>query len=166
MNTILGLMKKFVASDVGTFVKNNVRIRILGSREGLSSSVMKMISDAEGRTANCTGLQLNVAFNYGARTELVDAVKSIAKLIADGALAVEDIDEGQMSSALYTAELPDPDVIFRTSGEQRLSNFLLWQAAYSEFVFSEEYWPDFDRTSFVRLLDAYANRKRRFGSVG
>ncbi len=127
---------------------------------------MKMIGDAEGRTAHCTGLQLNVAFNYGARTELVDAVKSIAHRIADGTLAVEDIDEGQMSSALYTAELPDPDVIFRTSGEQRLSNFLLWQAAYSEFVFSEEYWPDFDRTSFVSLLDAYANRKRRFGSVG
>lgn len=166
VNTILGLMKKFVASDVGTFVKNNVRIRILGSRDGLSSSVLKMISDAEGRTAHCTGLQLNVAFNYGARTELVDAVKSIAARVADGALALDDIDETQLSSALYTAELPDPDVIFRTSGEQRLSNFLLWQAAYSEFVFSEEYWPDFDRASFVRLLDAYANRKRRFGCVG
>jgi len=166
VNTILGLMKKFVASDIGTFVKNNVRVRILGSREGLNNSVLKMIDDAEGRTDHCTGLQLNVAFNYGARAEIVDAVKSVAARVASGELAPEDVDENMFSKSLYTKGLPDPDVVFRTSGEQRLSNFLLWQAAYAEFVFSDEFWPDFDRSSFVSLLDAFAGRKRRFGSVG
>ncbi|MFT6659244.1 isoprenyl transferase [Maritalea sp.] len=166
VNTILGLMKKFVASDIGTFVKNNVRVRILGSRDGLNSSVLKMIKDAEDRTQHCTGLRLNVAFNYGSRTELLDAAKAIAARVANGDLDLNDIDENMFTQSLYTADLPDPDVIFRTSGEQRLSNFLLWQAAYSEFIFSEEYWPDFDRASFLSLLDSYAGRKRRFGSVG
>ncbi|MCZ4273033.1 isoprenyl transferase [Maritalea porphyrae] len=166
VNTILGLMKKFVASDVGTFVQNNVRVRILGSRVGLNNSVLKMIDDAEQRTQHCTGLQLNVAFNYGARSEMLDAAKSIAAKVASGEIQLDDIDENLFSQSLYTTGLPDPDVIFRTSGEQRLSNFLLWQAAYSEFVFSEEYWPDFDRASFLRLLDAYTGRKRRFGCVG
>jgi len=166
VNTILGLMKKFVASDIGTFVKNNIRVRILGSREGLNNSVLKMIDDAEVRTLHCTGLQLNVAFNYGARTEILDAAKSIAARVASGELEIGNIDESLFSQSLYTAELPDPDVIFRTSGEQRLSNFLLWQAAYSEFVFSDEFWPDFDRTSFLRLIDAYVGRTRRFGCVG
>lgn len=166
VNTILGLMKKFVASDISTFVKNNIRVRILGRREGLSSSILKMIDDAEQSTAHCTGLQFNVAFNYGARAEIVDAVKKIAEQAASGDIDVEKIDENLIAQHLYTAGLPDPDVIFRSSGEQRLSNFLMWQAAYSEFVFSDEFWPEFDRQSFVDLLNAYAARKRRFGGLG
>jgi undecaprenyl diphosphate synthase len=166
VNTILGLMKKFVASDISTFVKNNIRVRILGRREGLSSGILKMISDAEGATAHCTGLQFNVAFNYGARAEITDAVKQIVAKAASGELSADEIDENLIEQHLYTANLPDPDVIFRSSGEQRLSNFLMWQAAYSEFVFSEEYWPEFDRQSFLDLLQAYAARKRRFGGLG
>ena len=165
VNTILGLMRKFVASDIGTFAKNNIRVRILGSREGLSSQILKMIDDAEQATAHCTGLKFNVAFNYGARTEIIDATKSIAKRVASGEISVDDINEELFADALYTKDLPDPDVVFRSSGEQRLSNFLMWQAAYSEFVFSEEFWPDFDRQSFLNLLHAYAARKRRFGGV-
>ncbi|MGJ8528249.1 isoprenyl transferase [Maritalea sp.] len=165
INTILGLMKKFVASDIGTFAKNNVRIRILGSRKGLNSSVLKMIQEAEERTTQCTGLQLNIAFNYGARAEILDATIDIAERVARGELKTQDIDEDVMSRALYTGGLPDPDIIFRTSGEQRLSNFLLWQSAYSEFVFSQEFWPDFSRSSFLDLLHTFATRKRRFGNI-
>jgi len=166
VNTILGLMKKFVASDIGTFVKNNVRVRILGSRVGLSQSVMDMIAKAESQTEHCTGLQFNVAFNYGSRVEIVDAAVELANKVKSGEIQPSDIDEQMFSDALYTKSIPDPDVVFRTSGEQRLSNFLLWQAAYSEFVFSDEYWPDFDRASFLKLLESYAGRKRRYGGLG
>lgn len=165
INAILGLMKRFVASDISKFVAHNVRVRILGRREGLSKPILQMIEQAESRTAHCTGLQLNVAFNYGGRQEITDAVRALARDVQSGKISPEDIDEAAIAEKLYTAQMPDPDLIFRSSGEVRLSNFLLWQAAYSEFVFFDEFWPEFNRDIFVRIMEEFSGRKRRFGGV-
>ncbi len=165
INAILGLMKRFVASDISKFVAHNVRVRILGRREGLSKPILQMIEQAESRTEHCTGLQLNVAFNYGGRQEITDAVRALAQDVQSGKISPEDIDEAAIAEKLYTAQMPDPDLIFRSSGEVRLSNFLLWQAAYAEFVFFDEFWPEFNRDIFVRIMEEFSGRKRRFGGV-
>jgi undecaprenyl diphosphate synthase len=112
-----------------------------------------------------TGLKLQVAFNYGGKAEIADAVRRIAAQVAAGRLRPEDIDEETIGRFLYTAGLPDPDIVIRTSGEQRFSNFLLWQSAYSELFFLDEYWPDFDEAAFVRVLEEYSGRDRRYGGV-
>lgn len=163
---IFNLLRRFVASDLQRLIRNNVRIRIIGRRDGLEPSLVRLIEDAEAKTANNTGLNLIVAFNYGSKSEIADAARALAREVLAGRLSPDDIDEQRLSGALYTAGIPDPDLIIRTSGEQRLSNFLLWQAAYSEFVFIEENWPDFDEKSFVRVLEQYALRDRRFGGIG
>src|SRR5690606_8475634 len=135
---IFGLLRRFIASDLQRLIRNNVRVRIIGTRAGLEPSLVRLIDDVEAKTAHNTGLTLVVAFNYGGKSEIVEAARRLAMDVAAGRLAPEDITEERISSALFTAGIPDPDVIIRTSGEQRLSNFLLWQAAYSEFVFVEE----------------------------
>lgn len=163
---IFNLLRRFVASDLQRLIRNNVKVRIIGSREGLDPSLVRLIDDVEGKTAANTGLVLVVAFNYGGKTEIVDAVKAVARRVAAGQLDPEKVDEAMIGSALYTAGIPDPDLIIRTSGEQRLSNFLLWQAAYSEFVFVPENWPDFDEASFLRVLEIYSLRDRRYGGIG
>src|SRR5262249_39931236 len=143
----------------------NVRVRIIGSRADLEPSLVRLIEDVEAKTAGNTGLNLIVAFNYGGKAEITDATRAIARAVAAGTLKPEDITEATIEASLYTAGIPDPDLIIRTSGEQRISNFLLWQAAYSEFVFVDEYWPDFDEASFVRVLETFAQRDRRFGGI-
>lgn len=163
---IFNLLRRFVASDLQRLIRNNVKVRIIGSREGLDPSLVRLIEDVEGKTAANTGLVLVVAFNYGGKTEIVDAVKALARRVAAGQLDPEKIDEAMIETSLYTAGIPDPDLIIRTSGEQRLSNFLLWQAAYSEFVFVPENWPDFDEASFLRVLEIYSLRDRRYGGIG
>jgi undecaprenyl diphosphate synthase len=162
---IFNLMRRFIASDLQKLIRNNVRVRIIGTRRGLEPSLLRLIDDVEAKTANNTGLVLVVAFNYGGKAEIVDATRRIAEDVAAGRLAPEDITEATVEAALYTVGMPDPDVIIRTSGEQRISNFLLWQAAYSEFVFVDEYWPDFNEASFIRVLETYALRERRFGGI-
>ena len=162
---IFNLMRRFIASDLQQLIRNNVRVRIIGTRRGLEPSLLRLIDDVEAKTANNTGLVLVVAFNYGGKAEIVDATRRIAEDVAAGRLAPEDITEATVEAALYTVGMPDPDVIIRTSGEQRISNFLLWQAAYSEFVFVDEYWPDFNEASFIRVLETYALRERRFGGI-
>ncbi|MFP9137707.1 isoprenyl transferase [Devosia sp. XGJD_8] len=162
---IFNLLRRFVASDLQNLIRNNVRVRIIGSREGLEPSLVRLIEDVEAKTASNTGLVLIVAFNYGGKAEIADATRRIAREVAAGRLSPEAITEDTIAGALYTAGLPDPDLIIRTSGEQRISNFLLWQAAYSEFVFVDEYWPDFDEASFVRVLETFALRDRRFGGI-
>src|SRR5690606_35270064 len=139
---IFNLLRRFVASDLQSLIRNNVQVRIIGRRDGLEPGLVRLIDDAEAKTAGNTGLVLIVAFNYGSKTEIVDATRRIAQAVAAGQLAPEAITEDTIAAALYTAGLPDPDLIIRTSGEQRVSNFLLWQAAYAEFVFVDEYWPD------------------------
>jgi len=162
---IFSLLRRFVASDLQRLVRNNVRVRIIGSRAGLDPSLIRLIDDVEAKTAANTGLNLIVAFNYGGKAEIADAVRTIARDVAAGRLAPDAISEDTIANALYTAGLPDPDLIIRTSGEQRISNFLLWQAAYAEFVFVDEYWPDFDEACFIRVLEAFSLRDRRFGGV-
>lgn len=163
---IFNLLRRFVASDLQRLIRNNVRVRIIGSREGLEPSLLRLIDDVEAKTVHNTGLTLVVAFNYGGKAEIVAATRHLAREVAAGRLRPDDIDEARFGNALFTAGLPDPDVIIRTSGEQRLSNFLLWQAAYSEFVFVEENWPDFDETCFIRVLETYSQRDRRYGGIG
>lgn len=162
---IFNLLRRFVASDLQRLIRNNVQVRIIGSRDGLEPSLIRLIDDVEAKTASNTGLVLVVAFNYGGKAEIADAARKLAREVAAGRMSPEDITEDTMAAALYTAGLPDPDLIIRTSGEQRISNFLLWQAAYSEFVFVDENWPDFDENSFRRVLEAFALRDRRYGGI-
>ena len=163
---IFNLLRRFVASDLQKLMRNNVRVRIIGSRDGLEPSLVRLIDDVESKTQANTGLVLCVAFNYGGRAEIAEAMRYLAQEVAAGRLDPDTIDEATVSRSLYTTGIPDPDLIIRTSGEQRLSNFLLWQSAYSEFVFVPENWPDFDETSFVRMLEVYSLRDRRFGGLG
>jgi undecaprenyl diphosphate synthase len=162
---IFGLLRRFVASDLEKLHRNNVRVRIIGSREGLDDSLKRLIAEVESTTAQNTGLKLQVAFNYGGKAEITEAVRRIASLVGAGRLRAEDITEETIGRALYTSGMPDPDIIIRTSGEQRVSNFLLWQSAYAELVFVEENWPDFNEAAFRKVLEDYSGRDRRFGGV-
>jgi undecaprenyl diphosphate synthase len=162
---IFGLLRRFVASDLEALHRNNVRVKIVGSREGLDESLRRLIAEVETTTAMNTGLKLQVAFNYGGKAEIVSAVRRIAQLVAEGKLDPGKITQETIDAGLYTAGIPDPDLIIRTSGEQRFSNFLLWQSAYSELYFAEEYWPDFNDLSFLRALEDFSARDRRFGGV-
>ncbi len=162
---IFGLLRRFVASDLEKLHRNNVRVKIIGTRDGLDESLRRLIAEVEATTAMNTGLKLQVAFNYGGKAEIAEATRRIASLVATGRLKPEDITEETIDRALYTAGMPDPDIVIRTSGEQRFSNFLLWQSAYSELVFVEENWPDFDEQTFVRVLEDYSGRDRRYGGV-
>ncbi|GLQ57818.1 polyprenyl diphosphate synthase [Devosia nitrariae] len=162
---IFSLLRRFVASDLQSLIRNNVHVRVIGSREGLDPSLVRLIRDAEQKTAANTGLNLIVAFNYGSKAELTEATRAVARAVARGELDPESITEETIAASLYTTGLPDPDLIVRTSGEQRISNFLLWQAAYAELVFVDEYWPDFNEATFLRVLETYALRDRRFGGI-
>ena len=163
---IFNLLRRFVASDLQRLIRNNVQVRIIGDRAGLEPSLVRLIDDVEAKTRGNTGLVLIVAFNYGGKAEIAAATRRIAADVAAGRLSPADITEDTIAAALYTAGIPDPDLIIRTSGEQRISNFLLWQAAYSEFVFVDEYWPDFGEQSFIKVLEAFSLRDRRFGGIG
>jgi undecaprenyl diphosphate synthase len=162
---LMGLLKLFIRRDLAELHRNGVRVRVMGERDGLGHDIRELLQEAEQRTAGNTGLTLVVAFNYGARQEIVAAMRRLAGQVAAGTLAPADIDAGMVAAALLTDGIPDPDLIIRTSGEQRLSNFLLWQAAYSEFVFLPVLWPDFDAASFAAALQEYARRQRRFGGI-
>lgn len=162
---IFGLLRRFVASDLEKLHSRNVRIRVIGEREGLERGLLNIIDDVEARTAGNSGLDLIIAFNYGSKVEIVNATRAIARKVAAGDMRPEDIDETVIARHLDTSGLPDPDLIIRTSGEMRLSNFLLWQAAYAELVFVPENWPDFDESVFVRALRTYTQRERRFGGI-
>jgi undecaprenyl diphosphate synthase len=162
---LMGLLKLFIRRDLADLHASNVRVRIIGDRVDLPADIAGLLDEAETRTAANTGLTLVVAFNYGARAEIVHMAQSIARDVAAGRLDPTAIDEALVSQRLYTGGLPDPDLIIRTSGEQRLSNFLLWQAAYAEFVFVPTFWPDFDEAAFDQALDQFRSRERRFGGV-
>src|SRR3569623_389794 len=162
---IFGLLRRFVASDLEKLHRNNVRVKLIGARDGLDDGLRRLIAEVESTTAMNAGLKLQVAFNYGGKAELAEAVRKIAGLVAAGRLKAEDITEDTIGRALYTAGLPDPDIVIRTSGERRFSSFLLWQSAYSELVFVDENWPDFDEAAFVRVLEEYSSRDRRIRRV-
>ena len=162
---LMGLLRRFIRHDLADLHRNNVRVRVIGEREGLAPDIRRLLEEAEDLTQGNDGLTVVVAFNYGARQEIARAAQRIAKEVAEGRLPVEAVTAEVLGSRLDAADLPDPDLIIRTSGEQRLSNFLLWQAAYSEFVFVPTYWPDFDRATLESAIAEYRRRERRFGGL-
>jgi undecaprenyl diphosphate synthase len=165
VSDLMGLLKRFIRNDLADLHANNVRVRIIGERASLSPDIRALLDEAEEVTRHNGGLTLVVAFNYGARQELVEAVRTIAERVRRGEVEVEAIDTEMVEHALHTDGIPDPDLIIRTSGEQRISNFLLWQSAYAEFVFLPDLWPDFDDSSFRAAIKEYATRDRRFGGT-
>lgn len=165
VSDLLGLLKLFIRRDLAELHRENVRVRVIGERHKLRSDILPLLLEAEETTRNNTGLTLVIAFNYGARDELTRAMASLARDVAEGRLRPDDITPGLIDARLDTAGIPDPDLIMRTSGEERLSNFLLWQAAYSELMFVSEHWPDFNRTRFYEALEKFAARERRFGGL-
>ena len=160
---LMDLLLEFFSSEIDELDEKNVRIRILGDKDGLPPRQRLAVTQAEARTAENTGLQLNIALNYGGRAELARAARELAALALRGEIKPEDIDEKRLADHLYTRGLPDVDLLIRTSGEMRLSNFLLYQCAYAEFEFPAVLWPDFDVAAYHKALNAFAQRDRRFG---
>lgn len=165
ISELFGLLKIFIRRDLVDLHKNNVRVKIIGSRERVPEDVLSLIDEAVALTANNTAQTLVVAFNYGGRDEIVEAVQKIAADVKTGNIEPETISSDIISNALYTADIPDPDLLIRTSGEVRISNFLLWQIAYSEMIFVEKLWPDFNKDDFGKALEVYQNRTRKFGGL-
>jgi undecaprenyl diphosphate synthase len=162
---LMGLLRRFIRNDLAELHRSNVHVRVIGERAGLDPDIERLLAEAEELTKNNDGLTLVVAFNYGARQEITRAARRIAVEVAQGRLAPADITTETVSGFLDAPDLPDPDLIIRTSGEQRLSNFLLWQSAYSELVFVPAYWPDFDRAALEAAIREYQQRERRFGGL-
>ncbi len=162
---LMGLIKLFIKQDLAELHKHNVKIRIIGENERADSEIVKLMKETVELTKNNTGLDLTVAFSYGSRDEIVRAAKNIAEKVKHGDLVPEEIDHDLFQEHLDTSEVPDPDLLIRTSGEKRLSNFLLWQCAYSEFVFQDVLWPDYDKNHLLAAIQEYFNRDRRYGGV-
>jgi undecaprenyl diphosphate synthase len=162
---LMGLLRRFIRNDLAELHKSNVRVRVIGERDGLDPDIGRLLLEAEELTKDNDGLCLVVAFNYGARQEIARAVRRIAEEAAKGILKPADVGMETIDAYLDAPDIPDPDLIIRTSGEQRLSNFLLWQSAYSELVFVPTYWPDFDRAALEAAIREYQQRERRFGGL-
>jgi undecaprenyl diphosphate synthase len=165
VSDLMGLLKRFIRKDLAELRSMGVKIKVIGTRENLNPEIFALLNEAEAATSANTGLNLVVAFNYGSRQEIAAAARIVAVKVAAGLIDAAEIDEDLLAQHLDTAAIPDPDLIIRTSGEQRLSNFLMWQAAYSEFVFLPIHWPDFDRQAFADALAQFSVRERRFGGV-
>jgi undecaprenyl diphosphate synthase len=165
ISDLMSLIKRFVREDLAELHRAGVRVRMIGQREGLDPDITRLVSEAEALTKDNDKLTLIVAFNYGGRQEIVGAVRRIGKALAAGTLDPAAVDEATVERYLDTAGLPDPDLVIRTSGETRLSNYLLWQSAYAEFVVLPVLWPDFDRKDFEAALREFGNRERRFGGL-
>jgi len=162
---LMGLLKRFIRNDLSELHQAGVKIKVIGARANLKPDIRALLDEAEERTRSNVRLTLIVAFNYGGRQEIAAAARALALDVAAGRIQACEIDEALLAQRLDTAGIPDPDLIIRTSGEQRLSNFLMWQAAYAEFVFLPMHWPDFDRQAFAAALAAFSARERRFGGV-
>ena len=162
---IFRLLVKYVESEIAELNENNVRVNILGDWSIIPEASRQAVKTALATTENNTGLVFNIALNYGGRAEILRAAKVLAEKVRDGEMAAEDIDEAVFSDSLYTAGMPDPDLIIRTGGEYRLSNFLTWQSAYSELVVTPVYWPDFTPEEYDKALEEFASRDRRFGGI-
>ena len=162
---LLSLLRRFVEKDLGELHAAGVRVRIIGGRDDLAPDLRRLVEHAETMTRDNTRMTLVIAFNYGSRDEIVRAARRLAEDAAAGRIDPAAIDEAMVASRLDTADLPDPELVIRTSGETRISNFLLWQAAYAEFVFTPVLWPDFDRAALEEALAEYGRRERRFGGL-
>ncbi len=164
VSVIMKLMREYL-SDFEKYRSLNMQIRFLGDLSALDDDMREMMRNLEEESSTCTGLHLNIAVNYGGRDEIVHAAKALAREVKDGTLLPEEIDEACIGNALYTAGMPDVDLIIRPSGEFRLSNFLIWQCSYAEYVFMDVLWPDFSAKDFDRALELYEGRNRRFGGI-
>jgi undecaprenyl diphosphate synthase len=165
VNELMNLLKSYVSSDLDRLVREGVRVRVLGRRQGLPRDILPVIQEAEGRTAANDRFLLQVAFNYGGQADIVDAARAFAEAVARGEAQPEDLTEERFGAYLSTAGAPEPDLIIRTSGERRISNFLLWESAYAEFVFQDVFWPDYGPDELRAAVDEYQRRKRRYGGA-
>src|SRR5687767_7259870 len=161
VSTLMMLLKRYLRSELNTLLGNDIRFKVIGRMEDLARDVQRELRDAEEKTASNAGMQFNIALNYGGRAEIVEAAR---RMIADG-LAADQIDEARVSSYLYTAGQPDPDLLIRTSGEMRVSNFLLWQIAYAEIWVTDVLWPDFRRKHLLQAVADFQKRERRYGGI-
>lgn len=162
---LMNLLRQYLDGNFEELEKNDVRIRFIGERNMLDADIVSKMENIEKRTISNKSLVLQIALSYGSRQEIVNAVKEAAQKVKDGELAIADIDENKFSQMLYTAEVPDPDLLIRTSGEQRLSNYLLWQLAYTELFFTNTLWPDFNKEELKSIIENYNTRERRYGKA-
>lgn len=163
---LMGLLRFYLKSEISLLHKEGVRFSVIGDRQRLDGDIVKLIDEAEKLTHANTRLSLSIALSYGGRAEITKAAQELAAKVKAGEIEPGDIDEELLGSHLYTSDIPDPDILIRTSGEQRLSNFLLWQLAYTEFVFLDTLWPDFSEQDFADAIDLYHRRERRYGATG
>ena len=164
VSALMGLLRNYLKDCLERSRKNNMRVRVIGDRTGLDPDLQESIRVLEEESASCDGLNFQVAINYGGRDELVRTFKSLAADVKAGIINPEDIDQELLTSRLDTSDIPDPDLLIRTSGEQRISNFLLWQLAYTEFYFTDVLWPDFSKNDLAKAIEYYGTRERRFGA--
>ena len=165
INALMRLLRSYLKDCIKRTTKNNMKVRVIGDKTGLSEDIRQSIEELERVSAANTGLNFTIAINYGSRDEMRRAMTAMARDVAEGTLDPEAVTEERFASYLDTAGLPDPDLLIRTSGEQRLSNFLLWQLAYTEFCFMEVLWPDFNRNELIRAIRQYNGRERRYGGI-
>lgn len=162
---LMRLLRYYLSSEVVDLHERNIRLRVIGDRSRLSTEIVALIENAERLTSENTALHLTIALSYGSRQEITCAAQKLAEDVAAGRLKPEDVTEERLGAALFTSDLPDPDLLIRTSGEQRISNFLLWQAAYTEFVFVDTLWPDFGKDDLLAAISEFHRRDRRYGAV-
>lgn len=160
---LMNLLAKTLTDELDEMHEENVKIKFVGNIEKLNPKLIEILKNAENKTKNNTGVNLQIAFNYGARDEIVNAVKKIAQKALDGEIKIGEIDEKLVSENLYTAKIPDPDLLIRTGGEKRISNYLLWQIAYSEVYVTEKFWPEFDENALTEAILEFEKRNRRYG---
>lgn len=165
VSDLMGLLRYYLHSELGFLQEHSIRLQVIGNRSRLGGEIVKSIDAAETKTLANTRLRLTIALSYGARAEICEAARRLAEEAAAGRIDPAQIDEALFAKFLYTHDIPDPDLMVRTSGEQRLSNFLLWQVAYSELVFLDTFWPDFSRQDFEQAVREFGRRERRYGSV-
>jgi undecaprenyl diphosphate synthase len=166
VNDLMGLLRHYLRNELEELHKNGARLRVIGNRDGLATDIVRDIAEAEKMTRANTRIDVNICINYGARDEILQATRRLARRVAAGELAADGIDEARFEQELLTAGVPDPDVLIRTSGEQRISNFLLWQCAYAELVFVDTLWPDFGKDHLEQAIAEFRRRERRYGGVG
>ncbi len=162
---LMGLFRRYFRKEAASLVERGARVKFIGERSGLDSDIQDMMASLEAQSASNDKLTIIIALNYGGRGEIARAAKRLAADVVSGEKSLDDVTETALGAALDASDVPDPDLVIRTSGEQRISNFLLWQCAYAEFLFVDELWPDFNRDAFARALAAFGARERRFGAV-
>ena len=165
VKTLMGLLRDYLHSDLKEIQENNVRIRFIGERDMLDADISKKMAEIEAETLRNEGMTLCIALSYGSRQEIVSAVKKTAALVKEGDISLNDVDVKLFSDMLYTKGMPDPDLVIRTSGEQRISNYLLWQVAYAEFFFTDVLWPDFNKKILEDIIKDFKARERRYGKA-